>query len=572
VSRAFNGTSDKILCGTGSALNPAAITVLCWIYPTSFSHLYQVPVDRSSVGAVNDGDYKLAIKSTGSLAVYVNQGGVLSFVDPASNSLTTNAWNTAGFVASAATGLIVYTNGVSSGTFANSNALGTGNTQTFKIGTDSPNNVDYFVAGSIAEVAVWSVALTSTEVTAYNNGAPAKTIQPSSLVGYWPLRGYSPEPDLSGNANNGTLTGTTVDYQPPPFVVWSPQLNGADRERLPPVRRSPDEPFPFFTRSPNPVPTRAPPRTGENRERDPPPVRRPDEPFPFFVRSPNPVPTTRRLPTAGIDRERLPPVQRSLDEPPGPFFTRSPNPVPTTRRLPTAGIDRERLPPVQRSLDEPPGPFFMRSLHPVPTKWLPTAGEAERLPAIKRPPDEPPGAFIINSLSTAPAPIFALPRSYEDARPPPIRENFDPARQWFVRSPSPVPSFVVPKSGEDIERIFPIRENLDPAKQWFVRSPSPVPGFAWFGAWDQPQSRLSVDQYITVWPAQPPPGAAVSVPLRSATDDNRPPGVGSISDQYTTSWVPFATSAPIVVTVAVHAPQFFSTMGSMIGSPANPPS
>jgi hypothetical protein len=40
----------------------------------------------------------------------------------------------------------------------------------------------------------------------------------ANLKGWWPLDGYqSPEPDLSGNGNNGTLTGTAQ-------VLGAPQL------------------------------------------------------------------------------------------------------------------------------------------------------------------------------------------------------------------------------------------------------------------------------------------------------------------------------------------------------------
>ena len=47
-------------------------------------------------------------------------------------------------------------------------------------------------------------------------GARPNTIRPTALQGWWPLDGLkSPEPDLSGKATNGTLTGTSLAPGPP---------------------------------------------------------------------------------------------------------------------------------------------------------------------------------------------------------------------------------------------------------------------------------------------------------------------------------------------------------------------
>jgi hypothetical protein len=47
------------------------------------------------------------------------------------------------------------------------------------------------------------------------------------LIGWWPLDGFaSPEVDLSRNAFNGALTGTTAAFGPPlmPFTPRTPQF------------------------------------------------------------------------------------------------------------------------------------------------------------------------------------------------------------------------------------------------------------------------------------------------------------------------------------------------------------
>jgi hypothetical protein len=69
--------------------------------------------------------------------------------------------------------------------------------------------------GLIAEFAVWNTTLNAREATALAQGVRFFRIRPP-LLAYWPLDGLkSPEPDLSGNARNGTLTGTAFATGPP---------------------------------------------------------------------------------------------------------------------------------------------------------------------------------------------------------------------------------------------------------------------------------------------------------------------------------------------------------------------
>jgi hypothetical protein len=78
-------------------------------------------------------------------------------------------------------------------------------------------------AGLIADIALWSVVLTAGEVKALADGVRPYNIRPKSIIAYWPLDGLqSPEPELSGNAFNGTLTGTA--FAPgPPVTMFTPK-------------------------------------------------------------------------------------------------------------------------------------------------------------------------------------------------------------------------------------------------------------------------------------------------------------------------------------------------------------
>lgn len=77
--------------------------------------------------------------------------------------------------------------------------------------------------GSISRIKVWSSALTADQVLSDYYG---KTPLPESLLQDSPLGYGSPEPDYSGEGNNGTLTNSpTITDAPPVIAPW-----GADED------------------------------------------------------------------------------------------------------------------------------------------------------------------------------------------------------------------------------------------------------------------------------------------------------------------------------------------------------
>lgn len=80
-----------------------------------------------------------------------------------------------------------------------------------------------FRNGALADVALWNVKLTAGEAIALSKGVRPCFIRPTALQGYWPLDGIqSLEPDLSGNARNGTLSGTAY-ANGPPMMMFTPR-------------------------------------------------------------------------------------------------------------------------------------------------------------------------------------------------------------------------------------------------------------------------------------------------------------------------------------------------------------
>lgn len=108
-------------------------------------------------------------------------------------------------------------NGITAG------AINPGSNVPWIIGDDRTGSVNNPYNGSMADQALWGVALTTAEIVALSKGARPYTVRPASLLGYWPLDGLqSPEPDLSGNANNGTLTNTALAFGPP-LMMFTPR-------------------------------------------------------------------------------------------------------------------------------------------------------------------------------------------------------------------------------------------------------------------------------------------------------------------------------------------------------------
>lgn len=218
MARSFNGSSDYIDCGTGVS-SPANLTVLCWVNTTaSADSTYKGIVGRNQNAA---GGYRLYAGASGNkFAFYADLvGHGTTGIDPFTmgSAISNGTWYCVGAtVDSGSAGMTAYLNGSSAGTMPTSGGLASASSN-FIIGQDEQVAGARFLNGLVAEVAIWSVVLSTTDIARFANGERAYTINPAHLIGYWPLDGLSsPEPDISGNGNNGTLTGTSKASSDPP--------------------------------------------------------------------------------------------------------------------------------------------------------------------------------------------------------------------------------------------------------------------------------------------------------------------------------------------------------------------
>lgn len=248
AARKFNGTSDTIsIPGTSNAIDITGtqLSFACWFMMTSSPGSNDV-APCSKWAASNAGGYMLVYNCNAAACNGVNGSGKITAVIYISISLNhwhfnlcnvsinLNQWYVA---------VMTYENNLNFKVY-----LGTNGTMTL-CGTDntigstgtmvtSGNNLiiggphgacggsnwsacTYFT-GLVAETAVWNQFLTANEVNTLATVCPS-AVRRTALVGYWPLpAAASPEPDLSGNQINGTVTGTSIANHPPCIV---PQPN-----------------------------------------------------------------------------------------------------------------------------------------------------------------------------------------------------------------------------------------------------------------------------------------------------------------------------------------------------------
>jgi hypothetical protein len=110
---------------------------------------------------------------------------------------------------------VLYVDGAQDTTATNAASGETG--ATVQIGYSSALGNSQTWPGSLSDFFQSNTAWSTSQVLGFHNGQRPPAIDPVGIAagGYWPLDGLqSPEPDLSGNKHNGTLTGTASAFGP----------------------------------------------------------------------------------------------------------------------------------------------------------------------------------------------------------------------------------------------------------------------------------------------------------------------------------------------------------------------
>lgn len=70
-------------------------------------------------------------------------------------------------------------------------------------------------SGDLGHAALWDAALIDQNIATVANGWSPRQVVIDNLIGYWPINGQSPEPNIVGTGTNMTVTGTSVSEEPP---------------------------------------------------------------------------------------------------------------------------------------------------------------------------------------------------------------------------------------------------------------------------------------------------------------------------------------------------------------------
>ena len=212
-ARLFNDAASEFLENTASApVTAAPFTMACWgnsDSTTATQTAIQIQ-DKDAAGA----RWNLEFDGTNpadELNFNIIAGG-LGTSASTTTGYTANTWHHAAAVEASATSHAVYIDGGNSGSSSTSKApAGADSISVGRAGDSTPNN--YF-SGLLAEVAVWSVALSAGDVAQFADPVSALLVRPESLVFYCPIIGrYSPEIDVVGGLNL-TVTGAVAGAHP----------------------------------------------------------------------------------------------------------------------------------------------------------------------------------------------------------------------------------------------------------------------------------------------------------------------------------------------------------------------
>lgn len=223
MSRAFTAASNQYLQNANAVLTAVPLTISLWFYPTTSAVSCEVFSITDNSAANNDAiRFEINFTVPNWTVALRHLGGEVG--NPITTTMPTqNTWNNL---------VGTYTSGKVGKIYKNATLLQTGTSTETPTGlavtnigayvSNSGANIVNPTTGKIADVGVWNIDLTQTEVTALSQGARPYTIRAGNLVAWWPLDGLqSPEPDLSLLKHNMSLVnGPTADFGPPlaPFT------------------------------------------------------------------------------------------------------------------------------------------------------------------------------------------------------------------------------------------------------------------------------------------------------------------------------------------------------------------
>lgn len=199
----FVNASSQFISSNGPSISVYPITFSAWAYGTNATIAMSIMAWLQA--ATNQGFRTLFAGQAVNDPIRGNLLTTVNYISQISPGFTVNTWHNVCFVCSSSTSRTIYRDG----TAGTTNTTDDTPTSLTRINIGSQAGTEYF-DGYISDVAIWSAALSTGEITSLAKGFSAKRIRPQSLEYYVPLVRNLYEYNSSTTlTNNNTATVTT---------------------------------------------------------------------------------------------------------------------------------------------------------------------------------------------------------------------------------------------------------------------------------------------------------------------------------------------------------------------------
>lgn len=177
----FNGSSQYLLIGS-APVTTTPLTMACWVRPANTTVGVYLSLGVSA-GTARYQLYQGQSSANNVAAGVVNTAGTSANAN--GSTVTANVWHHTAGVFTSATSRTIYKNGVSVGSNTTSITVATPNS--LLVGARYASTLGTYFNGRIADVGLWNISLTASDLLALADGISCEHVRPENLVFYAPL-------------------------------------------------------------------------------------------------------------------------------------------------------------------------------------------------------------------------------------------------------------------------------------------------------------------------------------------------------------------------------------------------
>ena len=216
MARAFAAASSQYFVNANAIVAAEPLTMACWVKPNGITTNYAVMAIDTEGGTARWGLNFLGAGGGDPIsALSTNTVGTSAQSDVTGGTAT---WQHAAGVWASTTSRTAYRNGTAGTT--NTTSISVTGIDTTRIAARYAGTLGAFLDGSVAEAAIWNVALTAAEIASLAAGFCPLLVRPQSLVAYWPLFARATDEESWVGAFPMTNTNTATAAQHPPRIIY----------------------------------------------------------------------------------------------------------------------------------------------------------------------------------------------------------------------------------------------------------------------------------------------------------------------------------------------------------------